>query len=164
MLQRQVEKLDAVGQIAMHISDIRALKNTLQQVPLWRPAQGLEEQCREALKNITDMQERLEHKLIVTIIGPSGSGKSTLLNALAGGDTVSATGTARPTTRSLVAVCQAPEDARQLVQNLGEEHVHIKAHAVEALENLILIDTPDTDSTMRQEHIPIIHQAIKQRR
>jgi tRNA U34 5-carboxymethylaminomethyl modifying GTPase MnmE/TrmE len=160
MLQRQVEKLDAVGQIAMHISDIRALMHTLQQLPLWRPAQGLEEQCREALKVITDMQERLEHKLVVTIIGPSGSGKSTLLNALAGGDAVSATGTARPTTRSLVAVCQAPEDARQLVQHLGEEHVHIKAHAVEALENLILVDTPDTDSTLRQEHIPILHQAI----
>ena len=160
MLQDHVEKLDAVGQIAMHMSDIRALKNTLQQVPLWRPAQGLLEQCREALNVIADMQARLEHKLVVTIIGPSGSGKSTLLNALAGGDNLSATGTARPTTRSLVAVCHAPEDARQLVQTLGEENIHVKAHSVEALENLILIDTPDTDSTLRQEHIPIIHQTI----
>jgi predicted GTPase len=40
-------------------------------------------------------------------------------------------------------------------------NIRIRAsEAAEVLENVILIDTPDTDSTHQDRHIPIIHQAI----
>lgn len=107
------------------------------------------------------LAERFDHRLVVTLVGPCGSGKSTLLNALAGEDNLSPAGHRRPTTERAVAFCRQSADVEQLVDQLGPENIRVRVSAsAEILENVILIDTPDTDSTHQDRHIPIVHKAI----
>ncbi|MFO7715966.1 GTPase [Desulfosarcina sp.] len=161
MMDAQMARLRAMGALETIRTDILGLAETLAGIPLWRPAAGLRKACEEALVMLGHLVERFDRKLVVTLVGPSGSGKSTLLNALAGEDNLSPSGHRRPTTERVVVVCRRSTDAGQLVDKLGPEdvRVHFRA-AVEALENIILIDTPDTDSTHQDRHIPIIHKAI----
>jgi GTPase SAR1 family protein len=161
MQTRQLTSIKALGKIEEYRSDIGRLQDALGQVPLWRPAAGLQKQCSEALQMMAALRERFERKLVVTILGPCGSGKSTLLNALAGQDDLSAVGTLRPTTQNVVALCQESEDARDLSEQLGSQNVLVRSSATAAqLEHILLIDTPDTDSTQQARHIPIVHKAI----
>jgi GTPase Era involved in 16S rRNA processing len=154
-------RLRALGELETVKADIRGLADTLAQVPLWRPAAGLIKTCEEALGMLDRLAERFDRKLVVTLVGPCGSGKSTLLNALSGVDILSPTGHSRPTTTQVVAFCRESADAGQLQAALGVENIRIRTHdAARNLDNLILIDTPDTDSPQRDDHIPIIHEAI----
>jgi GTPase SAR1 family protein len=161
MQNRQLVAIKALGQIEEFRREISRMSDTLGQVPLWRPAASLQKQCEEALLMMAGLRERFTRKLLVTILGPCGSGKSTLLNALAGQDDLSAVGNQRPTTKNVVALCQEPEDCRDLSQQLGAENLAIRSSATAArLEHLLLIDTPDTDSTEQVRHVPIVHKAI----
>jgi GTPase SAR1 family protein len=110
---------------------------------------------------ISELEARFDRKLVVTIIGPCGSGKSTLLNALAGVDDLSALGNRRPTTRSVVVLCHDSSDAAQLKQEMAMDNVEIRAsYGAAPLQNVLLIDTPDTDSTEQDKHIPMVQKAI----
>jgi GTPase SAR1 family protein len=101
--------------------------------------------------------------LVVTVIGPSGSGKSTLVNALAGGDELSPTGRQRPTTGKLIVLGNGGEDGAELVRDLGESSVEVKAVAAANLPpGVCLIDTPDTDSTAFQKHLPALERVVAQ--
>ncbi|BBO68272.1 hypothetical protein DSCA_22020 [Desulfosarcina alkanivorans] len=161
MMDAQTTRLRAMAEVETVKSDIRALAQSLAGIPLWRPAAGLQKTCDEALLMLDRLAERFDRKLVVTLVGPCGSGKSTLLNALAGGDALSPAGHRRPTTRRVLAFCRQTADAGQLVDRLGPENILVRTSAsAEALENIILIDTPDTDSTHQDRHIPVIHQAI----
>jgi GTPase SAR1 family protein len=161
MMNEQMARLRAMAELETVRSDIRGLAETLQGIALWRPAAGMKKSCDEALLMLDRLAERFDHKLVVTLVGPCGSGKSTLLNALAGADNLSPAGRRRPTTEQVVVFCRQAADAGQLVNQLGPENVRVRSSAeAEWLENVILIDTPDTDSTHQDRHIPIIHQAI----
>ena len=161
MMEAQQVRLRAMAELETVRADIQALADTLARVDLWRPAAGLQKSCAEALRMVDRLAERFDRKLVVTLVGPSGSGKSTLLNALSGDDRLSPAGRRRPTTQQVVAFCRVHADANQLVDQLGQENIRVQAsEAAEALENVILIDTPDTDSTHQDRHIPIIHKAI----
>lgn len=161
MMDTQMVRLRAMAELETVRSDIRGLTEILDGITLWRPAIGLQKSCEEALFMLDRLAERFDRKLVVTLVGPCGSGKSTLLNALAGEDDLSPAGHRRPTTENVVAFCRQTADAGQLADQLGPENIRIHASAsADALENVILIDTPDTDSTHRNRHIPIIHQAI----
>ena len=156
-----IARLRAMGELEDVRADIQGLAGVLDQVPLWRPAAGLHKRCAEALDMLDRLAERFDRKLVVTLVGPSGSGKSTLLNALAGEDHLSPAGHQRPTTQQVVAFCRQPEDGDQLAEQLGRENLRIQARPGAAqLENVILIDTPDTDSTHQARHRPIVHRAI----
>ncbi len=161
MMDAQMAKLRAMGELETVRSDIQGLAETLSGLTLWRPAVGMRKACDESLIMLDRLVERFDRKLVVTLVGPSGSGKSTLLNALAGQDHLSPSGHRRPTTQHVVAFCRQAADAEQLASRLGPENIKIHAsEAADSLENIILIDTPDTDSTHQERHIPIIHQAI----
>jgi len=161
MMDAQMARLRAMGELETVRTDIQGLAEILEGVSLWRPAAGMRKACDESLLMLDRLVERFDRKLVVTLVGPSGSGKSTLLNALAGQDNLSPTGHRRPTTEQVVAFCRQSDDAGQLVEQLGPENIRIRAsQAAESLENIILIDTPDTDSTHQDRHIPIIHKAI----
>jgi energy-coupling factor transporter ATP-binding protein EcfA2 len=158
---RQAMALRAAGRIETIRHDVASLQAALDKASLWRPATGLQSQCSRALEIIDALAERLDYKLVVTLIGPCGSGKSTLLNALAGVDELSRTGIERPTTRELVVLSRDPDDAGQLRQRLGGGEVVLRSSpAAAALEHVILIDTPDTDSTEQQRHLLLLQQAI----
>ena len=161
MMDAQMARLRAMGELETVRTDIQGLAETLEGVSLWRPAVGMRKACDQSLRMLDRLVERFDRKLVVTLVGPSGSGKSTLLNALTGEDNLSLSGHRRPTTEQVVAFCVQAADAGQLADQLGPENIRIHAGpAAEALENVILIDTPDTDSTHQDRHVPIIHKAI----
>lgn len=153
--------LKTSGTIETHRHALQRLQNALTACPLWSPGVALQKQCTEAVHMIDKLVERLDRKLVVTLIGPTGSGKSTLLNALAGVDDLSTAGHQRPTTRRAVVFCGDKGDADQLVAQLGAEAVSVvSSQAAQALAQSILIDTPDMDSTEQEKHIPIIRKAL----
>jgi energy-coupling factor transporter ATP-binding protein EcfA2 len=158
---RQSAALKALGKIEGFKNDLNMLKLTLARLPLWLPATPLKKQCDEAIRMIDDLAERFEQKLVVTIVGPCGAGKSTLLNALAGVDDLSAAGHQRPTTDHIIVFGSDPQDAGQLVTNLGSDSVEVKSSPAAALlEHVLIIDTPDTDSKAYRKHSPLVRSAI----
>ena len=159
--KRQAAALKAFGSIESIKNDLSILETVLGDLPLWLPAAALKKQCAEALRMIDAIAQRLERKLVVTIVGPCGAGKSTLLNALAGMDDLSATGHQRPTTDHVIVFSADAQDARQLIEVLGRQSVEVKSSpAAAALEHVLLIDTPDTDSTAYRTHAPLVRETI----
>ncbi len=160
-LNRQPEMLKVFGRIESFKIDLERLESTLAAAPLWQPGASLKKQCDQAVHMIDGIAERFDRKLVVTLIGPSGSGKSTLLNALAGVDDFSEVGHQRPTTGSLLVFGDETEDARLLAENLDGDSVEIRSSAEAVFpEHVILIDSPDTDSTANASHIPVLRNAI----
>jgi energy-coupling factor transporter ATP-binding protein EcfA2 len=160
-IDRQPDILKAYGKIEGLKHDLKLLESRLNAASLWLPAASLKPQCHQAVRIIDGIAERFERKLVATIIGPSGSGKSTLFNALAGVDDLSPIGSRRPTTGNLIVFNDESEDARLLAEALGSDSVEIQSSAAAVLpEQVILIDTPDTDSTAYLKHAPILRAAI----
>lgn len=157
-------KLDAIGgraETERIRSELGTLHELLGQAPLWRPGAALQKSCAEISGILENLETRLDRKLVATLIGPTGAGKSTLLNALTGVDDLSPAGHQRPTTRSLVVLCAKPSDAAQLVAGIGQSHVEIRAvPASVPLKSVILVDTPDTDSTDQRLHGRIVKDTI----
>src|SRR5579862_5515918 len=81
--------------------------------------------------------------LIVMLMGGTGVGKSTLLNALAGGNIAQAS-FARPTTRDPVVYFHESVQASRLDPALRQ--CRLAQHDRPALEQKIVVDTPDLDS------------------
>jgi predicted GTPase len=140
---------------------IRSSQAQLDIIPHWLHAAGQTAQCKEALKLLDNLEQRLQRKLVVTLIGPSGAGKSTLLNALSGEDELSTSGIDRPTTRDVAVYCKERNDAAPLVDTLGEQTVRVLTSSnAHSLEHVLLIDTPDTDSEKCPEHRPLVEKVI----
>jgi len=157
----QASLLKALGKIEGFKHDVRMLCDAIDRVPMWQPGAGLRKQCDEVLRMINHLEARFERKLIVTIIGPCGSGKSTLLNTLAQVDNLSETGNRRPTTQSIVVLSREIKDADHLKEQLGVEHLDMRSSpAALSLEHVLLIDTPDTDSTQQEKHMHLVENAI----
>ncbi len=161
MANHYVAALETVGQIETCLRDITDLENRLQQVPLWRPAAVMSKQAAESRRMIAALKGRLDGRLVVTLIGPSGAGKSTLFNALAGVDEMSPVGRQRPTTRDLVVLASDPRAVQQALGQVGDGQLTIQAGpAARDLDHLILVDTPDTDSTQNTDHIHRLNQVV----
>jgi len=157
----QTGAIKALGKIEGFKHDVRMLCNAIDRAPMWQPGAGIKKQCDEVLRMIDALEARFERKLIVTIIGPCGSGKSTLLNALAQVDNLSETGHRRPTTQSIVVLSRDTKDADHLKEQLGVSHVDMRSSpAAASLEHVLLIDTPDTDSTQQEKNIHLVQNAI----
>ena len=157
-----VAALNTMGQIETHIQRLTDLEKRFNRMPLWQPATILSRQGREARRMITAMQERIDGRLIVTLIGPSGAGKSTLFNALAGKDDLSTVGRQRPTTRNLVVLSDDAHAARQLLNPIEADSVTVLSGPTSReLEHLILVDTPDTDSTQSPRHMKLLTRVVE---
>jgi energy-coupling factor transporter ATP-binding protein EcfA2 len=81
--------------------------------------------------------------LVIMLMGGTGVGKSTLLNALAGGAIAQASFT-RPTTRDPVVYYHESVKPDRLDPAL--RHCRLAPHDRPALEQKVLVDTPDLDS------------------
>src|SRR6516162_3175883 len=81
--------------------------------------------------------------LVIMLMGGTGVGKSTLLNALAGAEIAKAS-LARPTTRESVVYYHESLKPERLDPAL--QQCHLAPHNRAALEQKILVDTPDLDS------------------
>src|SRR6202011_4903124 len=84
--------------------------------------------------------------LTIMLMGGTGVGKSTLLNALAGG-AIAQVSIVRPTTRDPVVYYH--ESIRPERLDPALQHCRLAAHDRAALEQKILVDTPDLDSNDR---------------
>jgi energy-coupling factor transporter ATP-binding protein EcfA2 len=82
--------------------------------------------------------------MTVVVAGPTGSGKSTVVNSLAGAD-VSPTGALRPTTKRPVVLASSRRVADY--QIVGGVPCDTYSLEVPITENMVLVDTPDIDST-----------------
>lgn len=153
--------LKSRGQMVLYRDSLLRIQSEANAASRWRPALTLKAECAAAIDLLDKMTARLDRKLIVTLIGPSGAGKSTLLNALASDDTLSRTGNDRPTTRELVAFCRSRADADILLGEFGSDSLAVVAQpGAEGLERIILVDTPDMDSTESEAFHPILEKII----
>jgi GTPase SAR1 family protein len=147
--------------MASYASDIADLERRLTRIPLWQPGKILIRQSVEAGRMVHGIQERLDGRLVVTLIGPSGAGKSTLFNALSGKDHLSPTGIQRPTTRELVVLTDDPQAAKRLLGPLNDSPVSLHSGpAAGDRDHLILVDTPDTDSVQSPNHLDMVRRIV----
>ena len=156
------EIIQALGKIAACKNEVQGMATLLEALPLWRPGTALKKECREILDLMNDHERRFERKLMVAIIGPGGSGKSTLVNSLAGVDGLSDAGTRRPTTTEVVLVCRSPGDAAFLDPLFNPEDLRVIAEpGAFQMDHLLLVDTPDIDSTHQAVHRPLVKRVIE---
>ena len=131
-------------QLAEYDQLLVRLKRWVQDAPKWEPFEEASALFRRIEPELQDIRLRLQSVLVVGLVGGSGTGKSSLINALIGERVVEAGVARRPTTTQPEAICAPDVDLSALqFDKLG---VQVHRRKLPLLENMILIDCPDTDT------------------
>ncbi len=110
----------------------------------WEPARQAQAFLQRVLPRVRSVRERLELPLVVATFGGTGTGKSALVNALLGQE-VTRSGRERPTTREPLVLVHPHFDEKLL--ELPLEDCEIQRHDIPLLEDLVIVDCPDPDTT-----------------
>lgn len=124
----------------------------------WRALREEASALRRGAAELRERMDRLDDVLIVALVGGSGVGKSTLLNAIAG-DQIAETSEMRPCTA--VPMIYHPPGARLDFDAPEDSGRAWKSVPRSALEHLILIDTPDSDTIVREHRETVIRTLEK---
>jgi hypothetical protein len=112
--------------------------------PDWQPARTCRAIITRLIERTKTFRVRLESPLIVATLGGTGTGKSALVDALVG-KRISPAGKSRPTTREPILICR-PDLTPQML-GIDPESVKLVQADLPALNDLVLIDCPDPDTT-----------------
>ena len=116
----------------------------------WRPLKNALPDLRDRVDWLDRQIDRIPQPLVAVLFGGTGTGKSTLLNAIAGAP-IALTGEHRPTTEEPT-VYHPPATS--------EEFGPARYVESPVLDDLVLIDMPDTDS-VKVEHADRVQQLLK---
>ena len=139
-----------------------SIKQRLDSLKFWAPASQLSNVVGETISVINGLEERLEAKAIVAVVGGSGVGKSTLVNALCGKDGTVTEGTDRPTTRSITALVRKFGDADALLGKFNPGELKVNQDFDFRFHDVVLVDTPDTDSSECADYSELLDHVLQQ--
>ena len=120
------------------------LRRWATQGPDWPEADSARAIVDRLLARTEAMRVRLEAPLVVATLGGTGTGKSSLVNALVGAEVVRA-GRARPTTSRPTLICR--NNISPVMLGIDPASVDLVQLDLPSLENLVLLDCPDPDTT-----------------
>ena len=140
------QKLLRLSRFAEERRRLAQLKGDLDACPHWSHGADLAAALDETLRDIDTLQEKLDAKAVIAVVGGSGTGKSSLVNALCGRPDAVRAGVDRPTTRKAAAIVRSLGDAEDILRRLGPGALDVLPVPETALPDAILVDAPDTDS------------------
>ena len=140
---------------------LTSIKTRLDSLRFWTPAPQLSKVVEETLSVINGLEERLEAKAVVAVVGGTGAGKSTLVNALCGKDGMVKDGNSRPTTRSITALSRTVGDANVLLENFKAGEIEVRQDFGFRFHDVVIVDTPDTDSSECADYSDLLDRVLQ---